>query len=50
MIRDMGGDNGSQNIMKRGGKRTKIRCWWVPAFEEDEVELPVQEIDNDIPF
>ena len=44
MIRDMGGDSGSQNIVKRGGKRTKIRCWWVPAFEDDEVELPVQEI------
>jgi len=50
MIRDMGGDSGSQNIVKRGGKRTKIRCWWVPAFEDDEVELPVQEISNDIPF
>ena len=50
IIRDMGGDSVSQNIVKRGGKRTKVRCWWVPAFDEDEVELPVQEIDNDIPF
>jgi hypothetical protein len=50
MIRDMGGDNGVQNIVKAKGKRTNIRCWYVPAFEEDETELPVKEISNDIPF
>jgi hypothetical protein len=50
MIRDLGGDNGSQHITRKSGKRTTVRCWWVPAFEDDEVELPVQEINNDIPF
>ena len=49
-IRDMGGDSGSQNITKRSGKRTKIRCWWIPAFEDDDIELPVKELDSDIPF
>ena len=50
MIRDMGGDSGKQNIVKAKGKRTTLRCWYVPAFQEDETELPVKEISNDIPF
>tara|TARA_R110002073_G_scaffold95428_1_gene221425 strand:- start:1167 stop:2702 length:1536 start_codon:yes stop_codon:yes gene_type:complete len=41
---------GHQNIM-RGGKRTSIRVWFVPSFEQDELELPTKENDNDeIPF
>ena len=49
MIRDMGGDHIHQNVVKKKG-RTTIRCWFVPAFHEDEIELPVKEILNDIPF
>jgi hypothetical protein len=41
---------GHQNIM-RGGKRTSIRVWFVPSFEQDELELPTKENDYDeIPF
>ena len=50
MIRDLGGDNGIQNIHKSDGKRTTIRCWVVPAFEQEEIELSVREMNNDIPF
>lgn len=50
MIRDMGGDNGVQNIQKADGKRTKFRCWHIPAFEQEEIELSVREMNNDIPF
>lgn len=53
MIRDMGGDATVQNIHKRtpqGEKRTKVRCWFVPAFDEEEIELPKKEMINDIPF
>jgi len=50
LIRDMGGDNSTQNIRKSDGKRTTIRCWSIPAFEEDHTELPIKEMKNDIPF
>ena len=53
MIRDLGGDSTKQNIVKRGPKgevRTNVRCWFVPAFEEEEIELPVKEYSNEIPF
>ena len=53
MIRDIGGDTGVQNIMKptKGGEiKSTLRCWIIPAFEDDEIELPVKEISNDIPF
>jgi hypothetical protein len=53
MIRDLGGDTGKQNVMKRssnGEVKSSLRCWIVPAFEEEEIELPVKEISNDIPF
>tara|TARA_R100000541_G_scaffold58158_4_gene69074 strand:- start:2509 stop:4032 length:1524 start_codon:yes stop_codon:yes gene_type:complete len=50
MIRDLGGDNGVQNIQKADGKRTKVRCWHIPAFEQEEIELSVREMNNDIPF
>jgi hypothetical protein len=53
MIRDIGGDTGVQNIMKRtnsGETKSTLRCWIIPAFEEEEIELPVKEISNDIPF
>jgi len=42
--------HGHKNIIKEDGSRTTIRVWWVPEFEDDEIELDIQEIDNDIPF
>ena len=53
MIRDLGGDATKQNITKRGPKgenKSQVRCWFVPAFEEEEIELPVKEYSNEIPF
>jgi hypothetical protein len=50
MIRDMGGDNGIQNIHRSDGGRTTLRCWHIPAFEQEEIELSVREMNNDIPF
>ena len=53
MIRDLGGDATVQNIYKKtpkGEKRTNVRCWYVPAFDEEEIELPKKEMSNDIPF
>ena len=53
MIRDLGGDNTHLNVVKRtpkGEKRSTVRCWAVPAFDEEEVELPKKEMSNDIPF
>lgn len=42
--------HGKKNIYKPDGSRTTVRVWWIPEFEEDEIELDVKEIDNDIPF
>ncbi len=42
--------HGHKNINKEDGSRSTIRVWWVPAFENLEGALPIQEIDNDIPF
>ena len=53
MIRDLGGDTGKQNVVKRSPKgeiKSTLRCWVIPAFDEGEVELPIKEISNDIPF
>lgn len=32
------------------GKWASVRVWYVPQFEEHEVELPVKEIVDDVPF
>jgi len=50
LIRDLGGENNVQNIRKSDGSRTKLRCWSVPAFEENEIQLSVKEMSDDIPF
>jgi len=42
--------HGHKSINKEDGSRSTIRVWWVPAFENMEVDLPIQEIDNDVPF
>ena len=39
-----------KDITKEDGSRTTVRVWWVPAFENDEVNIPIKEIDNEIPF
>jgi hypothetical protein len=50
MIRDLGGENHTQNINKSDGTRTTMRCWSVPSYEEDTPTLTVKEMNNDIPF
>ena len=53
MIRDLGGDNTTQQIKKRtpkGEMYSTIRCWWIPAFDEEDITLDKQEFENDIPF
>ena len=50
MIRDLGGDSMKQNIHKSDGSRTNIRCWYIPSFEENKIELPIKEMNDDIPF
>lgn len=53
MIKDLGGDYSKINIRKqtpKGEVRTSSRCWFVPAFEEEEIELTTKEMTNDIPF
>ena len=53
MIRDLGGDNTTQQIKKRtpkGEMYSTIRCWWIPAFDEEDITLEKQEFENDIPF
>jgi hypothetical protein len=42
--------HGHKSITKEDGSRTTIRVWWVPEFDDDEIELDIQEIDNDVPF
>jgi len=42
--------HGHKAINKADGSRSTIRVWWVPAFENIDVSLPVEEINNDIPF
>ena len=53
ILKQMNGDqdcHGHKNVNKEDGSRSTIRVWWVPAFENMEGTLPIQEIDNDIPF
>lgn len=53
MIRDLGGDNTTQRVKKRTPKGeviSTIRCWWIPAFDEEDITLDKQEFENDIPF
>ncbi len=42
--------HGHHAIRKPDGKRSTIRVWWVPAFEDDDVYLNTEEKENDIPF
>jgi hypothetical protein len=42
--------HGHKSIMREDGTRSTTRVWWVPSFDLHEVTLPVQEINDDIPF
>jgi hypothetical protein len=42
--------SGKHNFYVGGEKRTNVRVWWVPEFEDEDVDLDVKEIENDIPF
>jgi hypothetical protein len=42
--------NGTQRYKKADGSWGSLRVWWVPEMKEEEIELPVEEINNDIPF
>ena len=50
MIRDLEGDSVHQSIRRSDGTRTAIRCWFIPSFEENKIELPIKEMNDDIPF
>ena len=42
--------HGHKNIYKEDGSRTTTRVWWIPAFENQDVELPTVEMDSNVPF
>ena len=46
------GSDGNKTLMIKGGPkgRTSVRVWYVPEFEDTEVELEVKESDYDSPF
>ena len=51
MINEDNNCHGHHGIQKEDGKRTTIRVWWVPAYEEQDIKLDAKEFDpNDIPF
>ena len=41
---------GRQRYKKSDGSWGTLRVWWVPEFEEEDIELPIQEIDTNVPF
>ena len=47
-----GTDNchGHQRIKREDGRASTVRVWWVPAFDDTDVELPKLEVKNDVPF
>ena len=52
-LKRLNGDDschGHHNINREDGTRTTLRVWWVPAFENHDVSLRVEEIPDDIPF
>jgi len=51
-IKHLNGDqdcHGHQRIRK-DGKITTIRVWWVPEFKDSEIDLQTEEVNYDIPF
>lgn len=51
-IKRLSGDDAMQRYKDANAKSgwSSVRVWWVPTFEEESIDLPVEEIDNDIPF
>ena len=52
-IRRLNGDDdcsGRQRYKTSDGKGGQVRVWWVPEFKDDSIDLPVEEIDNHVPF
>jgi len=49
-LNNMSEYSGLQRYKKSGGDWGTMRVWWVPEFEEDDITLPVEEINNEIPF
>jgi len=42
--------HGTQNVRNTEGKRSSLRVWWVPEFEDTEIQLDVEEHSYDVPF
>jgi|TARA_R110002020_G_scaffold69337_3_gene180502 hypothetical protein len=42
--------HGTKNIRREDGRRTSIRVWWVPEFEDMSVEITAEEKSDEIPF
>jgi hypothetical protein len=42
--------HGTKNIRRDDGRRTSIRVWWVPEFEDMSVEITAEEKTDEIPF
>ena len=42
--------NGQHRYKRSDGSWGKVRVWWVPEMKEEDIDLPVKEISNDIPF
>lgn len=42
--------SGHHAVNKEDGKRSTVRVWWVPAYEEEEMDLKPKEYSNEIPF
>jgi hypothetical protein len=52
-IKRVNGDenvNGEHRYKRSDGSWGKVRVWWVPEMKEEDIDLPVKEISNDIPF
>lgn len=32
------------------GKRSSVRVWWVPEYEDESVDLAIHDISDDVPF
>jgi hypothetical protein len=42
--------SGRERYKNAKGQWAGVRVWWVPEFEEDDIDLGVEEIDNNVPF
>jgi len=42
--------HGQERYKNSDGKWCTTRIWWVPEFVEEEVELPIEEIETHVPF